>query len=195
MIVFIMGKSASGKDSIFREIARRFPNLKRIITYTTRPRREGEEEGREYRFVDKEGYERLLGQGQIIEKRSYPTVYGEWIYFTAREGIDPEKEDYLVIGTLEAYLSYAGYFGKDKLLPVMVELEDGERLLRAIRREKEEENPGYAEVCRRFLADLEDFSPEKVKEARIPERAIFENESFDSCLEAITGYIRENLKV
>ena len=140
-IIFIMGKSSVGKDSIFAEIHKRFPQLRVITTCTTRPIREGEQEGREYHFVSREEFEAEQSAGRVIESRSYPTVHGDWIYFTAAEGIHPETQDYLVIGTLEAYRSYTAYFGKDKLLPVMVELEDGERLARALEREKSQKTP------------------------------------------------------
>ena len=43
-IFYFMGKSASGKDTIFKQIKERMPNLKTIVIYTTRPIREGEQE-------------------------------------------------------------------------------------------------------------------------------------------------------
>lgn len=51
-----MGKSASGKDTIFKQIKERMPNLKTIVIYTTRPIREGEQEGVEYYFVDEKDW-------------------------------------------------------------------------------------------------------------------------------------------
>ena len=48
-IVFIMGKSASGKDRIYRELSEdKALGLNKITMYTTRPLRSGEAEGREY---------------------------------------------------------------------------------------------------------------------------------------------------
>ena len=192
-IVFIMGKSSVGKDSIFSKLRKHFPKLHVITTCTTRPIREGEQEGREYHFASREEFETLKSSGRVIESRSYPTVHGDWIYFTAAEGIDPGTQDYLVIGTLEAYESYAAYFGKDKLLPVMVELEDGERLSRAIRREKKQKTPSFTEVCRRFLADQEDFSEEKIGQAGIPAEARFENRELRGCVKDIEDYIGKHL--
>ena len=192
-IVFIMGKSSVGKDTIFSQLRERFPELQVITTCTTRPIREGEQQGREYHFVSREEFEALKAGGKVIESRSYPTVHGDWIYFTASEGVDPAHRDYLVIGTPEAYESYAAYFGKDKLLPVMVELEDGERLSRAVRREKKQKTPSFSEVCRRFLADQEDFSEEKIVRAGIPWEARFENLDLERCLEEIASYIKYHL--
>ena len=51
-IFYLMGKSASGKDTIYRKVKEQMPELKTIVIYTTRPIREGEQNGREYHFVD-----------------------------------------------------------------------------------------------------------------------------------------------
>ncbi len=188
-----MGKSASGKDSLFREIRRRLPGLKPVLPCTTRPIRKGEKEGREYHFCTEEDYKAYLAEGKVIETRTYETVLGNWRYFSLAGFPDPEKENYLVIGTLEAYLSYVGYFGKDKLLPVMIQLEDGERLSRALQRERKQNKPSYAELCRRFLADQEDFSEEKIKQAGIPQEARFENAGLRECAMKIEEYLRSRL--
>ena len=55
----------------------------------------------------------------------------------------------------------------------------------------QQENPKYQEMCRRFLADAEDFSEEKIKEAGITRR--FANDNLDQCLEEIKAYIQDNL--
>ena len=82
----IMGKSATGKDSIYHEIVKRCPQLREIITYTTRPMREGETYGKEYYFVTKEEMYEMRENGKIIECREYDTVLGPWFYFTADDG-------------------------------------------------------------------------------------------------------------
>ena len=105
-IVFIMGKSASGKDRIYRELSEdKALGLNKITMYTTRPLRSGEAEGREYHFVDDGTAKRLENENKIIEIRCYDTVFGVWKYFTADDGqIDlASGKRYIVIGTLEAY--------------------------------------------------------------------------------------------
>lgn len=62
-------------------------------------------------------------------------------------------------------------------------MEDGLRLSRALAREKQQAVPEYAEMCRRFLADMEDFSEEKLKACEICQ--IYENMDMESCLEEI----------
>lgn len=191
-ICYVMGKSSSGKDTIFKELQRRMPALKTIILYTTRPIRAGEAEGVEYFFAAEEQLLALQEAGKIIEQREYDTKHGIWKYFTVDDGqIDLEKLDYLVIGTLESYHAMSAYFGKEAILPVYVEVEDGLRLSRALEREKQQTEPKYGEMCRRFLADAVDFSEPNLEMAGIQRR--FQNEDISKCLDEIVLYLTKNL--
>lgn len=190
-IFYIMGKSSSGKDTIYKRLleCKDIP-LRTIVMYTTRPIREGEQNGVEYYFVDEARQKELEEAGNIIELRSYNTVHGVWNYFTVKdEQIDLENYDYLVIGTLESYAKTRMYFGKEKLIPIMIELDDGVRLQRALDREKAQKDPKYQELCRRYLADEQDFSPEKRAEAEIEKS--FYNDDLNRCLSEIKAYIEE----
>ena len=191
-IVCLMGKSSSGKDTVFRELLQEGTlGLKTIVPYTTRPIRTGEIDGVDYHYTDESGFQQLLKNGKIIEERAYNTVHGLWRYFTvADESIQLEDNDYCMIGTLEAYVHIKEYFGEDKVLPVYIEIDDGERLQRALNRERSQTEPKYEEMCRRFLADCQDFSEEKIQAAGIKVR--FENERLDSCLLRIVQYIQMN---
>lgn len=191
-ICYIMGKSSSGKDTIFKRIKERRPVLRTITLYTTRPIREGETDGVEYHFTNETKLKELEDKGCVIEVRAYDTKCGIWKYFTADDGqIDLESDDYIVIGTLHSYEAMCRYFGRDKLLPVYVEVEDGMRLKRALDREMMQSEPKYAEMCRRFLADQEDFSEEHIMAAGIERR--FSNEDIEDCLDEIEKYLDDNL--
>ena len=182
-IYCIMGKSSSGKDTIFKLFLDRTDiDLKTIVSYTTRPIRSHEKPGEEYNFVSIEEKDRLLAEGKVIEIREYNTVHGPWFYFTVDDGsLDLEHHDYLIIGTVESFVKIRDYYGEDKVLPIYIEVDDGIRLTRALEREKMQENPKYEEMCRRFLADQQDFSEENIKNARITN--IFNNnkDSKDTC--------------
>ena len=136
-IVYLMGKSSSGKDTVFKELMKEGTmDLRTIVPYTTRPIRAGEENGVEYFFTDEAGFQALKAQGKVIEDRAYDTVYGIWRYFTVDDGqIDLSEQNYLMIGTLEAYEKMIAYFGAEAILPVYIELDDGVRLQRALDRE------------------------------------------------------------
>ena len=189
-IFYIMGKSASGKDHIYGKLAAdKELNMKNFVLYTTRPIRAEEEEGKQYFFVDEKKLKEFEEQGRLIESRSYNTVHGIWTYFTADDGqVDLENYSYLGIGTLESFANLVKYYGAENVIPVYIEVESGERLARALNRERSQTNPKYAEMCRRFLADEEDFSEEKILQAGIKRR--FENIELDDCVEEISKYIR-----
>ncbi len=192
-MIYLMGKSASGKNAVYTHLLEsKSLNLKKVVPYTTRPIRAGEVEGVEYHFTDEAGYKKLEDEGRVIEARVYHTYYGPWYYFMVDDGnIDLSRENYLVIGTLESYQKTAGYFGRDKVVPVLLELDDGVRLKRALEREMKEDVPGYEEMCRRFLADSVDFSEEKIREAGVDRR--FFNNELGVCLEEIEKYITSRL--
>lgn len=190
-IFYIMGKSSSGKDTIYKRLlGEQELKLRNIILYTTRPMRQGEMPGREYYFVEEGTFQEFQKQGKIIEARTYQTVYGPWIYFTADDGqIELEKRNYLGIGTLESYMNMKEYYGEKNLCPLYIEVEDGERLKRAICREELQQEPKYAEMCRRFLADTEDFSEENLKRAGITKR--FSNIDLESCIKELKNCIQK----
>ncbi|MBR6004248.1 MAG: guanylate kinase [Lachnospiraceae bacterium] len=192
-IVYIMGKSSTGKDTIFKELVRKNEfNFKTIVTYTTRPIREGEKNGQEYFFTDEAGFNKLKSEGKVIEDRCYNTIHGPWIYFTADDGQINDTDNYITIGTLESYVKICEYYGNSRIIPVLVELDDGVRLQRALNREKKQDKPKYEEMCRRFLADSADFSEEKIESAKIKRR--FYNNELNVCLKEIEDYIHENME-
>lgn len=192
-IICFMGKSSTGKDTIFRKLIEDGePKLYTLVPYTTRPIRDGEQNGVEYFFTDEEGYRKLSEAGKIIEERTYDTYYGLWRYFTVDDGnIDLEHKSYAVIGTLEAYNKLCDFFGREKIVPVLVEVDDGVRLQRALDREKMQEQPKYEEMCRRYLADGQDFDEGKIQEAGIKRR--FYNDELELCLKEIREYIRDSV--
>ncbi len=193
-IVYLCGKSSSGKDTIFKELLQREKGrFCTIVPYTTRPIREGEENGVEYFFTDEEGFQSLLGQGKVIEHREYHTVKGLWRYFTVDDGqIDLERASYLTIGTLESLQGLYAYFGADKVVPILIDLDDGVRLQRALDRETKSGHREYLEMCRRFLADSEDFTEEKILAAGITTR--FWNDDLERCLGQIEEYLKRQLE-
>ena len=189
-IFYIMGKSSSGKDSIYRQLEENQElGLKRLVIYTTRPIRDGEKNGREYFFTDENKLKEFRRNGKLIEARTYQTVYGPWTYFTADDGqVSVGNDSYLGIGTLESYMRLREYYGNEVIWPVYIEVEDGERLERALAREKTQEVPKYEEMCRRFLADQNDFSEENILKAGIWKR--FRNHNLDECVKEIGNYIK-----
>lgn len=190
-IYYMMGKSSSGKDTLFKEIKVALPELRGITLYTTRPIREGEQNGVEYYFVSEDTLDTYEQAGKVIELRAYHTVHGIWKYATVDDGqVDLSEGSYLAIGTLESYGKLLAYYGSENLTPLYIEVEDGERLMRALNRERQQDAPRYAELCRRFLADTEDFSEERLQALGITRRYI--NDDRTRCLEELIREIRND---
>jgi len=190
-IFYLIGKSASGKDTIYKKVKEQLPELKTIVIYTTRPIREGEQDGVEYFFVDDRRLQELQQAGKVIELREYNTVHGIWKYFTADDGQFDRDDHLIAIGTLESYVQLKEYFGDEKLVPIYIEVEDGLRLERALARERQQREPKYEELCRRFLADAADFSVDNLNEAGITQK--YFNVDMDKCINEIVLGIRNKM--
>lgn len=187
----IMGKSCSGKDTVFKKIMESDQlNIKSVVGYTTRPIRQGEVDGEEYFFKDRDFLEEAKERGTLIESRDYNTVQGIWSYFTMDDGqINFDGPDLLYIGTLESYVDIRDYYGFANVVPIYIEVSPETRLARAKQREEEQDTPKYEEMKRRLKADDEDFSEEKLKAVGIEKR--YSNEILDDCVEEIIKTIKE----
>jgi len=189
-IYYLMGKSASGKDTVYKRLLAECPQLKTVVLYTTRPMRDNEQDGVEYYFTTDGQLEDFAKQGKLIEVRTYQTVFGPWSYGTVDDGqIDLSSDDYLVMGTLESYDKMRDYFGAEAVIPVYIQVDDGLRLIRAVNRERQQTEPKYKELCRRFLADEEDFSAENLKKSGID--CWFDNEDLEACFLEVLKVIQD----
>lgn len=183
-IFYLMGKSASGKDTLYKRLLEECPGLKTVVLYTTRPMRNGETDGVEYHFTVPERLKEFEDRGKMIELRTYQTVCGPWSYATVDDGqINLERADYLTIGTLESYEKLRDYYGEVAVVPLYVTVDDGLRLERALSRERQQVAPNYAELCRRYLADEADFSQDNLKRLGIGKE--YRNDILENCLEEI----------
>ena len=197
-LFYLIGKSSVGKDSIAERLLEdKSLGLSSVVQYATRPIRDGEEEGREYHFITPERAEEMEKAGRVIEARAYQTVYGIWKYLLVDDGqMDLSSKDYLAVGTAASYANARDFYGADRVVPIYIWVETGERLARALRRERVHNNPKYAEMCRRFLSDEQDFSDEKLKEAGLmnADGSImnsFENNILEECIDSIKAFIKE----
>ena len=190
-IFVFMGKSSSGKDTLFKELLKSATELDIVpyVLYTTRPMRENEENGKDYFFTTDEDFENLISEGKMIEYRAYNTVHGVWKYGTVSDSQFNTDKNIAIILTLEGYNSLisSDVICTENIIPIYIEVEDGERLTRALAREKQQKQPKYKELCRRFIADSEDFSEENLKTSGITVR--FENNNLEDCLNKIKDYI------
>ena len=161
MIIMFIGPSSSGKDTFFNKSAEKY-NLENIVLHTTRPIRTGEVDGINYHFVSMDTLNDMDNNNLLIERRNYDTKYGIWSYATSSSSIDLSK-DYIILNTWEGYKKFIEYYGADIVVPFYFKLDDYIRLKRALERERNDENPKYDEMCRRYLADKVDFDESYLK--------------------------------
>lgn len=171
-LFYIMGKSASGKDTIYNillsdETINKI--LKPLVMYTTRPMRDNEVEGVTYYYVDDNKYHEMKEQGIIVECREYKTVYGIWAYFTAMDHQLETNDSLVAVGVPLSCIPIMRYIQENKididLVPIYIDLEDGERLIRSIKREQTKDKPNYEEICRRYInSDQLEFTEEMLEE-------------------------------
>ncbi len=109
------------------------------------------------------------------------------LFYSGRWQIDLKTGNYLIMGTLESYGKMRAYYGEEALVPIYIHVEDGLRLRRALEREQQQTVPKYKEMCRRFLADEEDFSPSHLEQSNITRQ--YENVVLEDCLREIVQEI------
>ena len=81
ILFVISAPSGTGKSTVARRLLERVPELSFSVSYTTRPRRNGEQEGRDYHFVEREGFETMISERAMLE---WANVFGQ-LYGTALE--------------------------------------------------------------------------------------------------------------
>ena len=79
MIIVLVGKTASGKTTVANELCKNH-GYKRIITFTTRPMRENEEQDVDYHFISDEQFNKMVENNEFTEHKRYNTAHGVWSY-------------------------------------------------------------------------------------------------------------------
>lgn len=146
MIHAIIGKSASGKSTIEKEVVKKLPFLSRIVLDSTRLARENEVDGVDYYFITRDQFKRQLG-----DYVDY-SCYNGWYYGINANRIDLTKESIGVFNPKQ-YYSLKDKYG-DLVKGYYIYADGKERVIRTLKREKTDNT---YECCRRYLADEEDF--------------------------------------
>lgn len=153
IIIALFGKSGAGKDTIQKELLKYMNNSKGIISNTTRPPREYERNGIDYHFLSISNFIKKITKKEMLEA----TYFNNWFYGTSIDSLNKNK---INIGVFNP--QGISELLKDKrilVIPIYIKVDDKERLLRQLKREK---NPNCAEICRRFFTDEEDFKQENL---------------------------------
>jgi guanylate kinase len=91
-LVILSGPSGVGKDTVIDAWRLANPKVKRVVAYTTRPERPGEENGVDYNFVSVEDFHKLANNGHFLE---FKEVHGNW-YATPLADLDKMLEAGLI---------------------------------------------------------------------------------------------------
>ena len=93
MFVILSGVSGSGKDTIKKELMKRMDNVESLPSYTSRPKRPDDVEGKTYCFVSKEEFERMIHDGELYEYDVHHNNY----YGTSRKFLNEKMESGKII--------------------------------------------------------------------------------------------------
>lgn len=162
-LLCIMGESASGKTTLAKMLEEEC-GIKQIVSHTSRPKREGEVEGVDYYFVSDEDFVLALNNDKLCEC----LIFNEWYYGISVDEIEKGSEDDIksVVVTPQGMEQLVHTVGKDKVVPIYIFVDGKSRLIRSLAREQ---NGEVGEMCRRYLADEEDFKEiEKFSPTVIP---------------------------
>lgn len=147
-LICILGKSASGKSTVEKELTKHGVN--KVISYTTRPIREGEIQGHDYWFIDDAIFKVYLNQKQFYEY----TTYNNWYYGINKNDIELSKSNYVAVIEPHGYEQLIHNLGRENIIGIYLTVNDKEKLLRALTREI---NPNVNEIVRRYSSDIELF--------------------------------------
>ncbi len=187
MITILCGKSASGKDTLLRELIKN-EGFAPLISTTSRPIRENEVDGRDYNFTTKEDF--IANLDNFLEYRTYNTLVAGnpdvWYYGMPKMELDPVK-DYAVVLDFEGMEAFRNYYGKENCYVCYIDASNKVRENRA----KQRGSFDQTEWDRRFKDDTRVFSSENIKKAEIDGYLLNNTKS----LKALTDELMTNISV
>ena len=156
-IIVLSAKSASGKDTIMKQLVAEEGFLP-CVSHTTRPMREGEVEGREYYFVDQQDFIARKRNREFVETRTYNTVQGQWFYGMSKDELNSKLEQGHIIMILDivGLLALQDSIYKDRIISFYIDVDLKTRIQRSLDRETLTIQ-NLDECVRRAKADEEDF--------------------------------------
>ena len=151
-LLIIAGKSGVGKDTVMREVlAKTKGKSHKVITCTTRPKRENEIDGVDYYFKNELEFTSMIFEDKILEAQEF----NEWFYGTPRESILDDVVNIIALSPEGIEGIYDVVTEKEmQIVVVYLVANDKIRIKRALDREKE---PDIREIFRRYETDEEDF--------------------------------------
>lgn len=175
-MICILGKSGVGKDSLAKKFCEKHPEYKKVVSYTTRPKREYEVDGEDYKFISRPVFESMKSAGMFIAV----SEFNNWQYAMA-------KTDCLTNSV--AVVTPAGM--RDILrenipaICVLMEVDDRSRLMMLLDR-----GDDVNEIVRRFPTEATLFDGVE-REVNY----ILTNNGYGGSVPELVGYLEEILKI
>lgn len=157
-MIILLGKSASGKDTVVNNLIHNYYGYEKIITWTTRPMRPGEKQDLTYHFTDDEDFEEKIEEGFFAEWKKYNSVFGTWYYGTAVEDVTKDTDDKVIILTPNGYEDIKEYINKEDVLSVYLDSS-----VKTLYKRLKFRGDNPKEIKRRLLHDIKDFKGIKNK--------------------------------
>lgn len=155
-IVVLIGESSSGKDSILNELVKRF-GFHKAVSYTTRPMRDGEVDGKDYHFLNSnKQFNHLLNSGQMFEKTEYHTNEGLWLYGLGMDSFSDKCTNITIVNPHGLTQLMDNDKIRDRLVPFYITAPFEERFFRYLNRDSMSQSHKI-ELVDRFIRDSEDF--------------------------------------
>lgn len=152
-LIAIIGRSASGKDYLFRHTLEKNRNLNPVIHYTTRPRRNGEVEGKDYFFITETEFQQKENNYEFFSI----TSFRDWRYGVDSNSFDSKKINIGIFNPFELRQLYEFFKDRFQLIIIETQADELSRYQRSLERLQPFDEEGLQEMCRRNLADEEDF--------------------------------------
>lgn len=148
-ILMVCGPSSSGKDTLASQLVENDPEkYHKCVLATSRPRRDYEVQGVDYIF---DSYQNLFRGKDYV----YPITFNGWLYSIPLASLCEDKINIIVSNSYWASALMDSPPKNWDVSYIYLDVPDKVRLIRALNRE---ENPDCKEICRRFLADENDWT-------------------------------------
>lgn len=173
MIIVLLGKMATGKDTVINIIRNKITNMPTLISHTTRPKRRGEINGKDYYFVDNKTFESMIERGEFIEFRSYRPANGDlWYYGLTKKEISDNALSIVILDPI-GYEALTSYFGNENVIGILLEANEETIYNRAVSRNGD----SIEEINRRIEDDNIRF--DKFKKKHLECHRVFNNNDRD----------------
>lgn len=184
MLTIIMGKTCSGKNAVVKELVSR--GWSQIITYTSRPKRRGERNGREYFYISDDDFASKINSGYFAEWKSYNVNGKTWYYGSPSEEIieaSLDDKNHVIILTpqgVEDTLAFLSKYISDYQINIIYLYANRSTILNRLQKRKDKNDS----IERRMRADDIDFK----NATSLANKIIYNNDS-DSIAEVVDKII------